>query len=35
MEQDLDRVHELGNKALGYVIAFGLGFMFCMMVNGL
>jgi hypothetical protein len=26
---------EFGHKMLGYVIAFGFGFVFCMLVNGL
>lgn len=35
MDRYLDRVHELGERALGYVIAFGLGFVGCMIAFGL
>jgi hypothetical protein len=34
MDKEFD-VNEFGHKMLGYVIAFGFGFVFCMLVNGL
>ena len=32
MMKNIDKVNELGNKALGYVIAFGYGFIIAMMI---
>ena len=34
MDKEFD-VNEFGHKMLGYVIAFGFGFVVCMLVNGL
>lgn len=34
MDKEFD-VYEFGHKLVGYVIAFGFGFVFCMLVNGL
>lgn len=31
-DKTLDKVNALGNKALGYVIAFGYGFLVAMMI---
>ena len=30
----MDNVQEFGFKAVGYVVAFGLGFVFCMLAFG-
>lgn len=30
----IDRIHRLGEEALGYVIAFGFGFIFAMLAFG-
>ena len=34
MMKELD-INQLGYQVLGYVIAFGFGFIFCMLVNGM
>lgn len=30
----MDKIQELGFKAVNYVVAFGLGFVFCMLAFG-
>ena len=30
----MDKIQEFGYKAVGYVIAFGFGFVFCMLAFG-
>jgi len=30
----MDKIQELGFEAVGYVVAFGLGFVFCMLAFG-
>jgi len=33
-DRKLDKIQEFGFKAVGYVLAFGAGFVFCMLAFG-
>lgn len=33
-DRNVDKIQEFGFKAVGYVIAFGFGFVFCMLAFG-